>query len=702
MLPAIYPKICFSIPASPNDNFYSQIAMFRLALDSLGGIYKGASIIVVLSDEDVSYISNRWASYFGDTTRFIWAAPQIRQRGDYIYAQNIARWEYDYDDYDIVIFCDADTLLVDTVDDLLAKMQQTQAVMGTIAHYPFFRIVDDGSYQIWNKLANRYIGKSLDFEFRYTLVSDDTSFELAKSPFYLNYGFVVLSPKIIRTIANTYLSIRSKLASDAGLEFPIFASQIALTLSLAAHDIPNRAIGLRYNFPNDSMADRLHQKELEDVRLIHYLRTDIFDRQLIFIDESNFNDFLSLELNGSNKVFQEHVRKLTKGRYPFIEKQPIVCESISRRNMEFGNKKIIVVLGMHRSGTSVITRGLQVLGVELGNNLMPPIPGNNDTGFWEDVDINSLNIEMLNFLKTDWYYLTPIQNSDVNILVNRGYLQRAMELLNKKIANCEVFGFKDPRTTKLLPFWLEVFRQGQFDISYVISLRHPLSVCHSLSKRDGFEIERGAFLWLEHVLSSLIGTAGENRVLVEYDRFMQTPEAELERIAAKFQFQINPVELEKFKEEFLKEELRHTFFKVDDLNRDDMPQLIREVFTNLLSDGDLASSKISKKLNQWNVEFVSQKNAFKLVDYVTSKVVSLQKIVADNEKTITDNEITIADRERELSEIYRSKAWLAATLLQRMRMIIAPPGSWRAKLASKIFSLMFFTIRTLFPKLVNK
>ena len=35
--------------------------------------------------------------------------------------------------------------------------------------------------------------------------------------------------------------------------------------------------------------------------------------------------------------------------------------------------RLIVILGMHRSGTSAITRGLQVMGVSLGNNLMPPM-----------------------------------------------------------------------------------------------------------------------------------------------------------------------------------------------------------------------------------------------------------------------------------------------------------------------------------------
>jgi hypothetical protein len=57
--------------------------------------------------------------------------------------------------------------------------------------------------------------------------------------------------------------------------------------------------------------------------------------------------------------------------------------------------KMVVVLGMHRSGTSAITRGLLVMGVRLGDRLLPAVKGENDKGHWEDVDLNALNIEML-------------------------------------------------------------------------------------------------------------------------------------------------------------------------------------------------------------------------------------------------------------------------------------------------------------------
>src|SRR5260370_33453248 len=120
-------------------------------------------------------------------------------------------------------------------------------------------------------------------------------------------------------------------------------------------------------------------------------------------------------------------------------------------------QRLIVVLGMHRSGTSTLTRALQAMGVELGSRLMPPVEGNNDKGFWEDLDLYELNIEMLGALKRDWHYLAPVGEDFVELLCGKGLLSRAEELLRLKVGQSPVFGFKDPRVSMLIPFWQRVF-----------------------------------------------------------------------------------------------------------------------------------------------------------------------------------------------------------------------------------------------------
>ena len=157
---------------------------------------------------------------------------------------------------------------------------------------------------------------------------------------------------------------------------------------------------------------------------------------------------------------------------------------------------------MHRSGTSAIARGLQTMGVDLGDNLMPPVSGNNDKGFWEDLDINALNVEMLDLLDKEWHFLAPIQLSDVDTLRKNGYELRALELLRKKTNSTNTFGFK-PSRDKIIAFLERSVLQSELEVSYVITLRHPVSVCKSLAKRDGFDIEKGGFLWWSICLTAL-------------------------------------------------------------------------------------------------------------------------------------------------------------------------------------------------------
>ena len=179
-------------------------------------------------------------------------------------------------------------------------------------------------------------------------------------------------------------------------------------------------------------------------------------------------------------------------------------------------KRLIVVLGMHRSGTSAIARGLQVLRVPLGDRLMPPNALDNPTGFWEDLDLYALNIEMLNAIGSDWDRLSAIGKDEVEALRKSGFFLRGAELLRAKMGARPRFGFKDPRVAKLLPFWKRVFAHCRYDASYVLSLRHPMSVARSLEKRDGFAAEKSYLLWLDHVLEAanvLIMSKGRNAAM---------------------------------------------------------------------------------------------------------------------------------------------------------------------------------------------
>jgi len=325
------------------------------------------------------------------------------------------------------------------------------------------------------------------------------------------------------------------------------------------------------------------------------------------------------------------------------------------------NKELIVVLGMHRSGTSAITRGLQVMGVELGDRLMPPIEGNNAKGFWEDIDVNALNNEMLSEIGSDWSYLTAIDSIDVETLRKQGYLLRAVELLRQKVGNAAIFGFKDPRVAKLLPFWKVVFEHCQFDVRYILALRHPLSVVKSLAKRDGIDAKHSYLLWLGHVITSLAGSSDDMRMLIDYDRLMQNPDRELLRVAEFAGLVMNSAELKIYKDEFLDRELQHTVYELNDLLLDDTcPPIVSEVYAALhevASDkSKLDDSALRNKITTWSEHFERLKVSLRLIDELLTQTAAVAGTVAERDRQILGLAQTIHDKEVHIGNLAHALA----------------------------------------------
>lgn len=249
-------------------------------------------------------------------------------------------------------------------------------------------------------------------------------------------------------------------------------------------------------------------------------------------------------------------------------------------------KRIVIVLGMDRSGTSAMTRGLEVLGVELGDRLMPPGPGNNDKGFFEDVDAYAINVEVLHALGRDWDGLACVDRVDFDRAELEPLLFRAVELLRNRLRDRRVYGLKDPRTTMLLPFWQAALRFLGVDASYVICHRHPLSVAASLERRNGFALEKSLYLWLAHMATALKDTSGEKRVLVSYELLMRDAARELQRVASALHLPFDPAaaQLREYRDEFLSIELQHSLHELEDLRAS--PTIPVEVVeANVLLDG---------------------------------------------------------------------------------------------------------------------
>ena len=300
-------------------------------------------------------------------------------------------------------------------------------------------------------------------------------------------------------------------------------------------------------------------------------------------------------------------------------------ENKAQANIALVNSKsrqrIVVVLGMHRSGTSAVTRALKVLGVSLGDSLMPPAEGNNSKGFWEDTKLNQFNISLLLELGLHWDSVCPVTQADADYLCNKGFLSDAAFLLRERMDKEPVFGFKDPRVAKLMPFWERVFESIDCEVCYVLAVRNPVSVIKSLENRDGFCGQKSYLLWLDYVTSSIAYCADKKVFVIDFDRLIQNPVDHLHDLAAHFDLVIDEQQLSEYETDFLDSELRHSVCEQDEVERDARsPKMLAGVYSLFLSlaseQSRIYNAEFQQNILGWRNELIGAKPMLSLLDKI--------------------------------------------------------------------------------------
>jgi len=326
-------------------------------------------------------------------------------------------------------------------------------------------------------------------------------------------------------------------------------------------------------------------------------------------------------------------------------------------------KHIIIVLGMHRSGTSAVARGLQVLGVDLGAHLMPPMLENNEKGFFEDMDVYALDVEILNTLHRDWHSLSLLPASTFNQESMAAFKLNAINLISTKVGN-QPFGLKDPRIARLLPFWQSVMAHLNIELSYVIVVRNPKSVTESLQKRDGINVEKGYYLWLEHALPSILETTNANRVVVDFDLLMANPKAQLERIAKAINLPFNPnaQDFEEYTCSFLDKKLRHTQYNLEDLHHNSaVPadvivayRLLERLARDKTNADEPAVGKTFQQIRK-RLQIISP--ALNYMACIDGKISERDGQIAGLNEAVAERDGQIAGLNRIISEYRESTSW---------------------------------------------
>jgi hypothetical protein len=149
------------------------------------------------------------------------------------------------------------------------------------------------------------------------------------------------------------------------------------------------------------------------------------------------------------------------------------------------NPQAIMILGMHRSGTSCLAGSLQSMGIFLGEvNTQAP---HNKKGNRENYVTWSINDRVLELSGGSW-------DEPPKELTWDSEAEQMRDAFIASYAAQSLWGFKDPRSVLTLPFWLE----SHIDFQFIGSFRNPVSVVSSLAKRNGFSKQASLKLWSEY------------------------------------------------------------------------------------------------------------------------------------------------------------------------------------------------------------
>ena len=213
----------------------------------------------------------------------------------------------------------------------------------------------------------------------------------------------------------------------------------------------------------------------------------------------------------------------------------------------------ICVLGMHRSGTSMMMQMLGKCGVYLGDDKRTSRPGDHDNplGYWENPSFRKLNDRILSTLGGDWK-IPPYLSQGWQVEDERvAPMKEEAHALVSKMDRHALWGWKDPRNSLTLPFWRSIVP----DLKCVILVRNPVQVAQSLQSRIdqgpprsdyGLEFYDALALWglyYRQILSDL--NDDDTFVVVHYESLLTRPLVELRRIDETLQLDLDPEKMKR-------------------------------------------------------------------------------------------------------------------------------------------------------------
>lgn len=182
-------------------------------------------------------------------------------------------------------------------------------------------------------------------------------------------------------------------------------------------------------------------------------------------------------------------------------------------------RTILFVLGMHRSGTSALSRVLSLCGASLPRNLVPPST-DNPTGFWEPRRAVELNGAFLASQQSSMFDPSlSLQIGAAGEKSRRDFVSAICSYLNGLGAK-RLLVVKDPRISVLFPYWSAAAKECRYEVKVVHVFRNPYEVAMSLFVRERMATGQALALWANYNVVAERDSRRFSRVFVSYEELL--------------------------------------------------------------------------------------------------------------------------------------------------------------------------------------
>ncbi|HMA30357.1 MAG TPA: glycosyltransferase, partial [Casimicrobiaceae bacterium] len=305
-------------------------------------------------------------------------------------------------------------------------------------------------------------------------------------------------------------------AQHRGWDFSVRAAEVVEPVAVAQRlyfrGSDDRSPGSGLGTPDPGAIDRMAAEFLADALTRDAPVTNEFCPQFV----GNRDLLLCAELRaGRGDRIPVPILQALAGTWRTRATTPMAAERNPSRTGHPG-KTALVVLGIYRSGTSAMSRALNLCGAYLPKRVVAARLGINPKGFWETEAVNHLNARLLLHLGTDW------KRVDFDLpregpLVDE-FLNDAHELLATEYGDAPLILIKDPRICVLAPLWDRAMKESGYRPAYVVPVRNPLEVARSLESQGDMPVADGLALWLAYMqrVETFVGATDARVVHVRY------------------------------------------------------------------------------------------------------------------------------------------------------------------------------------------